>query len=1487
MAARRLLVVLVALTVALSAPLAASAAAATQDRTGVDATASHDSTGADATASHEPAEGSDAAASSDLTTSLTASPAVEMVADVEGYDDPATVKQSSRDAAEEGVEEGAELAQRQGANVTQAQIAAAKEAAVGVVRQQQQATVEQIQRAARGAAHGALVQAQSANVTQIQAAVAGSFDGALSQSQSANVTQMQGAAYGAAHGSIAQAQRVSVTQVQYAAAGAAAGAARGAAKKKVPDVSKIQEAAQGGAYGALERDGKPEKTRGAARGGAEGALEQVQQANVKQVQVAALGGAAGAVSQSQWATVRQVQAAGYGGAAGAISQSQTVNVVQIQIVAGGAASGALSQSQSASVTQIQSAARGASRGVLGQVTQVQVVNIVQIQIIVQIVAAETTKKAVKDEESSPSKIVRDGERKGKDKYRSPGDRDRDGLSDDQERLISTDPNDADTDGDGLNDGTEVLVERTDPLNPDTDGDGIEDGEERELGTDPTHADTDGDGIEDGEEVEQGSDPLDPNDPRETDADGDGLTRGEERDLGTNPNDADTDDDGVDDGVEVNSYGSNPLAYDTDKDGLGDGTEVDVGTDPTDPDTDGDGLTDLAEFERGTDPLDADDPAPPDPDDDGLGTRQEEQLVTDPNDPDTDDDGLDDGREVLSTFTDPLDNDTDGDGISDGDEVRNGSDPLDVNDPNPIDVDDDGLPDEVEDALGTNVTNPDTDGDGFLDGTEVEEGTDPLDADDPPRIASLGVATDCENVTVTNPNDVPVTVNVAGPNGIERAGLAAGETRQVVQAAGEYSLTASTGDGTTVPVGEGNETELDVAVEECPTVAQSLTVVERERNVSVTNPNDAPVTVTATDDADAALDETVPANETTTLALAPGNYTLTAVTDDGKPVSLNGQPDLNVTIAPDPGDANLLATVENGTLTVTNPSSVNATMNLTNETRPVESFVVTSGETATVPDLPPGNYTLSATTEGNATAEVNGNETFSFSVEEIPAPPAELASLNATVDNRSLTVENPNDVDVTVTASNETGANETLDVPANGIENLTELAPGYWSATATAEDDRRALVNGNETFEFTVDEPVAPLESLDVVVGNETFSVENPNEVAVSMTVANDSGTLVDETVAPSEDATVSGLAPGNYTLNATSEDGRVVALNGVEALDIELVGAPVDTDGDGLTDAREADLGTNATLADTDADGLEDGEEVERETDPLHPDSDLDALTDGEEVVAGTDPLNQSDPGFVDPDRYGFDLDDPNRSVFWLNPAIPAHEVEEPRLVDSEEIERLIHERVNEIREENGLDPVRYNDTLASVARAHSADMADRDYLDTVNPDDEGPFDRYESVVDTETCTDYGENVQGFEGIEEPLTNEEIADAVVAAWMNDTEQRETILDPDWDRVGVGVYFTQDSLNDTVVDDPEAEGLLGNSEVFLLATQDFCDSDVQPTETETATEEPATTTEGPTTTASTTTFTTAESATDRAWNGVWASSLALLGLFGVLYTRTRR
>lgn len=83
---------------------------------------------------------------------------------------------------------------------------------------------------------------------------------------------------------------------------------------------------------------------------------------------------------------------------------------------------------------------------------------------------------------------------------------------------------------------------------------------------------------------------------------------------------------------------------------------------------------------------------------------------------------------------------------------------------------------------------------------------------------------------------------------------------------------------------------------------------------------------------------------------------------------------------------------------------------------------------------------------------------------------------------------------------------------------------------------------------------------------------------------------------------------------------------------IVAVGGPRDSDGDGLYDWEEEELGTDPYNPDTDGDGLTDYEEVRvYGTDPLNPDTDYDGLTDGDEVHKySTSPLKaDTDDGGV------------------------------------------------------------------------------------------------------------------------------------------------------------------------------------------------------------------------------------------------------------------
>ncbi len=78
--------------------------------------------------------------------------------------------------------------------------------------------------------------------------------------------------------------------------------------------------------------------------------------------------------------------------------------------------------------------------------------------------------------------------------------DGDGLTNIEEIRLDTFPFESDSDFDGLTDYEEVKIYETNPLEYDTDFDGLSDSKEIEIGLDPNNPDTNGNGILDGDET---------------------------------------------------------------------------------------------------------------------------------------------------------------------------------------------------------------------------------------------------------------------------------------------------------------------------------------------------------------------------------------------------------------------------------------------------------------------------------------------------------------------------------------------------------------------------------------------------------------------------------------------------------------------------------------------------------------------------------------------------------------------------------------------------------------------------------------------------------------------------------------------------------------------------------------------------------------------------------------------------------------------------
>ena len=317
-------------------------------------------------------------------------------------------------------------------------------------------------------------------------------------------------------------------------------------------------------------------------------------------------------------------------------------------------------------------------------------------------------------------------------------------------LEVSNPNQSDSDDDGVGNACDICPNDSDPNQEDFDGDDVGDAcDNCPYQHNFKQQDTDGDSVgnicdncpllSNGKQIDFDGDgfgntcdayPFDPynDDPSEQyDFDGDGVDDDSDNCmLIPNPSQLDTDGDGVgdpcDDNDVVDSLDDggndadgidpsidncpevyNPTQEDTDGDGLGNACDDDVGSYVTEDDLDGDGVPDVLEISASCNPEMAD------TDGDGLedGVELMNGLFCD--DPDSDGDGVIDGIEGVGDADgdgtiNALDTDSDGDGISDGVEMNYGVG----------DADGDGL---------LNFLDTDSDGDGVPDANEKLADTD--------------------------------------------------------------------------------------------------------------------------------------------------------------------------------------------------------------------------------------------------------------------------------------------------------------------------------------------------------------------------------------------------------------------------------------------------------------------------------------------------------------------------------------------------------------------------------------------------------------------------------------------------------------------------------------------------------------------------------------------------------------------------------------------
>jgi len=153
--------------------------------------------------------------------------------------------------------------------------------------------------------------------------------------------------------------------------------------------------------------------------------------------------------------------------------------------------------------------------------------------------------------------------------------------------------------------------------------------------------------------------------------------------------------------------------------------------------------------------------------------------------------------------------------------------------------------------------------------------------------------------------------------------------------------------------------------------------------------------------------------------------------------------------------------------------------------------------------------------------------------------------------------------------------------------------------------------------------------------------------------------------------------------------------------------------------------------------------------------------------------------------------------------------IDEKPIINIIGLEAEIHTLINNERQSYGLAPLEYDAMLAQIARAHSADMATRNYCSHNNLEGQDPTERAEAAG-YDCYKNFG--TYYTDGIAENIfknnlyssityynsvpvydwnSQSEIASSTVNGWMNSQGHRENVLKSTYDKEGIGVAISND------------------------------------------------------------------------------------------------
>ena len=168
-------------------------------------------------------------------------------------------------------------------------------------------------------------------------------------------------------------------------------------------------------------------------------------------------------------------------------------------------------------------------------------------------------------------------------------------------------------------------------------------------------------------------------------------------------------------------------------------------------------------------------------------------------------------------------------------------------------------------------------------------------------------------------------------------------------------------------------------------------------------------------------------------------------------------------------------------------------------------------------------------------------------------------------------------------------------------------------------------------------------------------------------------------------------------------------------------------------------------------------------------------------------------------------------------PALSDGALETAPQLDLQEVAKLVHAVVNRERLKLNLGELDWNDQVAAIARAHSEDMAKRNYFSHVNPEGEDPSARAarqgwtagKGVSEGDVVSGLTENIGRVgryhylrrEVKEGKVTRflvrwfkpEQMAEQIVKGWMNSPSHRKNMLDPERSLEGIGLGIRREHI----------------------------------------------------------------------------------------------